>query len=411
MTLAADSPKDILAPDGSAALSERAQWRSSLQAVWRAFLLSRLWVIAWVYTGHFLRNKSERVPGGWNGVDVGWLNPWTTFDSYYFLHIAREGYQTLESSAFFPLYPALLRLAGPNESWQAAWGTLLSNVCFLAGLTVLHRLALRMVAPDVARRAVWALAFWPGAVVCSAVYSDAVFLFLATLGFWHVSNRRWLWAALAFFFASLTRNAAPILFLSILVIVVTDGSWRTIRARDAAALLLAPLSFIGIQFFQTARFGPNVLLRAQQHFDRTATAPWTPLLQDFRDILSFDHIVNPATVINVVAAIAQMVFAVLLWQSAKAAPASAGLRRGGAVFMLALTLMALCYGRTFAPYTVSIARYATSAWPFAIALGLYCGAGNDGSARRPTMRALWYGLYIAATALYAWRFGLKEWLF
>ena len=59
-----------------------------------AFISSRLLCSGLVYFGHSKRTFLSPVPGGWEGIENWWLNPWTTYDSQWYLQIAVDGYQT-----------------------------------------------------------------------------------------------------------------------------------------------------------------------------------------------------------------------------------------------------------------------------------------------------------------------------
>src|SRR5262245_17225291 len=91
----------------------RVRWTDAAPAALSPFLLSRVWVALFVYLGHARRPFLAPVLGGWEGVANWWLNPWTTYDSQWFLRIATTGYEPLTAS-FFPLYSLLLKPTGPD---------------------------------------------------------------------------------------------------------------------------------------------------------------------------------------------------------------------------------------------------------------------------------------------------------
>jgi Gpi18-like mannosyltransferase len=107
-------------------------------------------------------------------VENYWLNPWTYFDSRFFLGIAGHGY-TPETTAFFPLYPLLLRLFAPSETAMALCGVLVSNLALAVALPLFYALTVRDFSRDTANRATWLLAFFPTTVFFSALYTEAVF--------------------------------------------------------------------------------------------------------------------------------------------------------------------------------------------------------------------------------------------
>src|SRR5439155_20605889 len=117
----------------------RVGWRDAARAALWPFLLSRVWVALFVYLGHARRPFLAPVPGGWEGVASWWLNPWTTYDSQWFLRMAVVGYEAV-TAAVFPFYSLVLHAAGPDEIRMAAWGVLVGNVAFALALAGLYQL-------------------------------------------------------------------------------------------------------------------------------------------------------------------------------------------------------------------------------------------------------------------------------
>ncbi|MCL6559813.1 MAG: hypothetical protein K6U74_13660, partial [Firmicutes bacterium] len=84
--------------------------------VFLIYLLSKIYQIIFVYWGHSLRKTVP--PGGWEGVNNWLLNPWTTYDSQWYIEIATKGYREV-TAAFFPFYPLLLKICGNTEVSRA----------------------------------------------------------------------------------------------------------------------------------------------------------------------------------------------------------------------------------------------------------------------------------------------------
>ena len=74
--------------------------------------------------------------------------PMARWDSVWYLAIARHGYgHEAARTAFYPLYPLLIRGVGTVLGSDLVAGVLISVVCFAIGLVALHRLvALDMIA-------------------------------------------------------------------------------------------------------------------------------------------------------------------------------------------------------------------------------------------------------------------------
>jgi len=121
--------------------------------------------------------------------------PAARFDSAWYLTIAQHGYDGAGRPAFFPLLPALIRLMGDSVGAQVLAGVALSSLCGFGGLYLLHRLVSLDFDLSQARSVVWLAAWFPGALVLSAVYTESLFLVLpvgsiyaARLGKWPVAG-------------------------------------------------------------------------------------------------------------------------------------------------------------------------------------------------------------------------------
>src|SRR3989344_5783719 len=99
---------------------------------------------------------------------------WGNFDGVHYLGIAKDGYAHQFTQAFFPLYPILIRLL----SWitninELAACLLLSNLAFLAGLTVFYKLIKENFDQKIALwSSIFLLAF-PTSFYFGAVYTES----------------------------------------------------------------------------------------------------------------------------------------------------------------------------------------------------------------------------------------------
>jgi Mannosyltransferase (PIG-V) len=146
---------------------------------------------------------------------------WARWDSDYFLRIAEDGYDQA-SAAFHPLYPALVAVLGRVFfGHYVLAGVVISLAATLGAFVLLHRLAEARLGEDGARRAVLYLAVFPMALFLQAVYSEALFLFLALLAFFLAERGRYPAAGIVAGLAVLTR-AAGIALLPALAVL----AWR-----------------------------------------------------------------------------------------------------------------------------------------------------------------------------------------
>ncbi|MEU6343969.1 hypothetical protein ABZ883_23855 [Streptomyces sp. NPDC046977] len=205
------------------------------------------------------RTKNPRFGGGAHPWDV--LASW---DGWWYQQIAAHGYHpalvpvpgatgliTLEgnSAAFFPLYPAVMRLVAECTGLGLyGAGMLVSVVCsFVAALGVYavtarfggHRAGL-------AAAGLWAV--WPGSGMEWTGYSESLYVALAVWACHAVMDRRWITAGLLTFATGLARPTATALIAALTVaalLAVVRDRRRSGVLRPLAAIAVAPLGLFG----------------------------------------------------------------------------------------------------------------------------------------------------------------------
>jgi hypothetical protein len=177
--------------------------------------------------------------------------PAARFDSVWYLTIAQHGYQPDGRSAFFPLLPALLSFGGNATGSQLLAGALISFGCGLGGLYLLHRLVSLDFGLERARTTVWLAAWFPGAMVLSAVYSEALFLLLSVGAIYGARLGRWKTAGLLAGLAAASRSGGLVLLVPLLIIYLYGpradrperelhrGLWPRYRLRPNAIWIVA----------------------------------------------------------------------------------------------------------------------------------------------------------------------------
>ncbi|MBC7104977.1 MAG: hypothetical protein H5T97_03480 [Firmicutes bacterium] len=202
------------------------------------------------------------------------------WDAGWYVRIARQGYDA-ESIVFFPLYPAVLRLAGiivPHAS-QYIVGAAFSALCFLAALYLLQRLMALDGHPEpLTERTLLYLALFPTAFYFNLVYTEALFLAL-TLGALYAARRgRWAAAGVLGALATLTRNVGVALWPA-LALEYAEAHGLRLR-REVLALLLPPLAYGAFMLYQAVAFGdPLAHVHAQltEGWGRRVSVPGYPL--------------------------------------------------------------------------------------------------------------------------------------
>ncbi|MEU3031447.1 hypothetical protein ACPCBC_05170 [Streptomyces incarnatus] len=213
------------------------------------------------------RGKDPRFGGGAHAWDV-----LATWDGWWYQQIALHGYDpklvpvpgatgmiTLEgnSAAFFPLYPALIRMTSAVTGLGSyGAGLLVSILASFAAALGVHAVAERFGGRRAGLAAAGLWAVWPGSGVEWAVYSDSLYVALAVWACHAVLTRRWLAAGVLTFAAGLNRPTAAALIAALAVAALLalrrgeDGVGRPL-----CALALAPLGLLGYLLWVGDRMG------------------------------------------------------------------------------------------------------------------------------------------------------------
>lgn len=226
-------------------------------------------------------NRDQLLPGTLGTV----LNSWANWDGQWYVRIARVGYHRLDYTAFFPLYPLLVRWLTPlaAHSYIIA-GVALSSAFYLAAMYMLYRL----VAIDYERRvAAWTVIFaslFPTSFFFQAVYTESAFLFFVVACLFWARREQWLLAGCAGFLAALTRNTGILVLLPMSVFYMDARHWRLGRVdRHAAWFALVPAGLAVWMAYLQVRLGDWLAFsRAQRHWDRSFALPWVTLSRGLR---------------------------------------------------------------------------------------------------------------------------------
>jgi hypothetical protein len=208
----------------------------------------------------------------------GFLNYWAHWDGAWYSEIATEGYgeRSPASTAFFPLYPMLIRLGTAIGGGPALWGVLISLLFTLLALFFLYRIAEELYDARAARAATLALAFFPTAFFLNAAYTEAPFLAFTTGSVWAAYVRRdLLLAGLLGALAAATRNLGVLLLIPLVVEWVRNR--REFGVGGLAGMALIPAGLLGYAAFLWGRFGDPLVFARQQseYWGRTLASPAT----------------------------------------------------------------------------------------------------------------------------------------
>lgn len=175
------------------------------------------------------------------------LSSLLSWDARFYYFIAERGYQPIDvrgvkhdlASAYYPLYPMLVSLAALIVATPLA-GLLLSNLLFLFGLMLFHRLIEAEHGLKIANSAIFALLLFPSSFFFSLVYTESLFFVLVLLTFLALREKRIVLVAISSLMLSLTRPVGVLILIPLLAYGCIN--WRSTTLRAKLLLILAPLS-------------------------------------------------------------------------------------------------------------------------------------------------------------------------
>ena len=227
----------------------------------------------------------------------GFLNYWAHWDGAWYSELATHGYgvRAPESTAFFPLYPLLVRAGSSLVGGPALWGALISLLCTAFALYFVYRIAESLYETRAARASTLALAFFPTAFFLNAVYTEALFLVLTAGAVWAARVRgNLLLAGLFGALATATRN------LGVLLLIPLFFEWvrrrQTFGLRGLAGLVLVPAGLVAYAVFLRQRFGDPLVFARQQsaYWERELTGPLTTLGRAWHDaVAGMKYVLDP----------------------------------------------------------------------------------------------------------------------
>uniref|UniRef100_A0AAU2JU67 Glycosyltransferase RgtA/B/C/D-like domain-containing protein n=1 Tax=Streptomyces sp. NBC_00049 TaxID=2903617 RepID=A0AAU2JU67_9ACTN len=183
-----------------------------------------------------------------------------SWDSSWYLGIAANGYGRTQmwpdpatgtglvqsDYAFFPLYPALIRLvSGVLPGGLVPAGILVAWICAAVAAVGVYRIGEHVIGPRAGLLLVGLWAALPHAVVLSLAYTEALLAALAAWALYALLRGRWLWAAGLAVAAGLTRPTGLAVAAAVSVMALHAVLVRRSRAPEVwVAGVLAPAGWV-----------------------------------------------------------------------------------------------------------------------------------------------------------------------
>lgn len=198
------------------------------------FFVVAMWLFSRLLIAITMLLIAPLFPAPQNGIAAtfGW-DVFTAWDSIWYQQIANSGYQpsangALYSTAFFPLFPLIIRLFMNLGLPFAVAGILINNFAFLAALIILYSWVNESYGKSAARWTTAVLAWCPYSLYGTVVYTEGLFLLCSISALRAFDKRQYIWTALWGGLATATRVTGLTLIPAFLFV-----SWKERRGLKA----------------------------------------------------------------------------------------------------------------------------------------------------------------------------------
>jgi len=289
----AGTGRAVVAAFGAAALVKlfvAARLNQTVRDTTITFLVTRLPIIciAELASVSIAQRPGQHVAASANPL----LAVWGRWDAVHYLEIAMRGYYGTDM-AFFPLYPALIRIVGTFLGYDLIAGLVISNVALFFGLLFFYKLVAHQYDRSVARHAIFYISIFPTAVFFSAVYTESLFFALTVAAFYYIRERKWLAAGILGGLAALTRVEGVLLAVPFAMEAVSAVGWGNLVAsprrfwRAIVGFALVPFGLlVYMAILWVLRGDPLYFTHVQVHWNRHLAPPWASL---WRSIVMIAH--------------------------------------------------------------------------------------------------------------------------
>jgi hypothetical protein len=282
---------------------------------------------------------------------------WQRFDTNWYLKIATRGYDGLDgSTAYFPIYPMLIRLSSFVVDPMFA-AVLFPNLALIGVLILLYRLVSNLTDEQTTRRVLTYFLVFPTSFFLLAAYSESIFL-LFTIGSLHeASHRRWGWVVIWGVLAALTRLQGVLLVVPLMYMLWREYGYISIKKIFFRAL---PLAFIPLATFAFLGFSKVSMLNAlQDTWHARFVFPWDNVWATISLLMS-----GGGTTVDALNLIVTLGFIVMIFAVWKKLPLEYTLYS-------VLVLVTPLFRMNSTQPLVSMTRYVLAVFPVFIVLGMW----------------------------------------
>lgn len=201
------------------------------------------------------------------------LEGWARWDAGWFQGIAEEGYNNIaknlegqKDTAFFPVYPLLIRALNKIIPNIYLCGILISNAAFFAALIILYKIINIHYDEKTAKHSLILFSVYPFSLFFRAMYSESIFLLFVVAAFYMGEKKRWLPASLFAAAASATRIVGFLTIAGLIVLYLEQCGFDRKKIKpDIFWTLLGTAGLGGYMFFLGIKFGdPLIFVKNQR---------------------------------------------------------------------------------------------------------------------------------------------------
>lgn len=207
------------------------------------------------------------------------------WDAFWYLDIAIHGYakphptdipgfETNRQTAFFPLYPALIKVGMKLGMNPALAGIAINIVLSFGAMLFIYLIALEWLKDKkLAMRAALLFLFLPASFFLISPYSEAVFCFLSFGAFYFAARKNWLVSNIFLAFSTMSRSAGLLVALCVFLMYLHDRRYKLKNLdKHVFTFLLAPLGIIVYALYLWVKFhDPILMLTSQQYWSQGLT--------------------------------------------------------------------------------------------------------------------------------------------
>ena len=223
-----------------------------------------------------------------DGLSGALLGIWQRFDAIHYLRIASSGYSSTDLSAFFPLYPVLVRALGILLGRNYLLASLvISNIAAILAVLLLYLLVIdEFDDQELAKRSITYLVFFPTGFFLLVPFTESLTLLFSILAIREARHGRWFTAGISGLACSLSRPQGAL--ISILLAAEAVRQYRYGVRRPVSylfAIIMPPMGLAAFLAWRSVAGFPPLDTVQLIYWQRISTYPFANILFTIQRII------------------------------------------------------------------------------------------------------------------------------